>query len=215
MRMIGVLDYGIGNIGSILNMLKKVGVKAQPVTTGEALSTCDRLILPGVGAFDQGMALLEKSGMRGALDEAVTSGKPILGICLGMQMLGLCSEEGVSDGLGYIPFSMRRFRLDGHPELKVPHMGWDRVRIVRPEAALVQGLEQPARFYFVHSYYAVCEDERDVLMECDYGVHFAAAVHRGNVWGVQFHPEKSHRFGLQLLTAFQQGAVPRDPGPRP
>lgn len=213
--MIGVLDYGIGNIGSILNMLKKVGVKAQPVTTGEALSTCDRLILPGVGAFDQGMALLNQSGMRGALDEAVASGKPVLGICLGMQMLGLRSEEGVSDGLGYIPFSMRRFCLDDHPELKVPHMGWDRVEIMQPEASLVQGLEQPARFYFVHSYYAVCEDERDVLMGCDYGVHFAAAVHRGNVWGVQFHPEKSHRFGLQLLTAFQQGAVPLDPGPRP
>lgn len=203
--MIGVLDYGIGNIGSILNMLKKAGAEAVAVTTGESLSACGRLILPGVGAFDQGMALLEKSGMRAALDEAVASGKPVLGICLGMQMLGLRSEEGVSDGLGYIPFSMRRFRLDGHPELKVPHMGWDRVRIVRPEAALVQGLEQPARFYFVHSYYAVCEDPKDVLMECDYGVRFAAAVHRGNVWGVQFHPEKSHRFGLQLLTSFSRG----------
>ena len=87
----------------------------------------------------------------------------------------------------------------------MPHMGWDRVEIVQRDAALVQGLEQPARFYFVHSYYAVCEDERDVLMECDYGVHFAAAVHRGNVWGVQFHPEKSHRFGLQLLTSFSRG----------
>lgn len=203
--MIGVLDYGIGNIGSILNMLKKAGAEAVAVTTGEGLSVCDRLILPGVGAFDQGMALLNQSGMRAALDEAVASGKPVLGICLGMQMLGLRSEEGNSEGLGYIPFSMRRFRPDGHPELKVPHMGWDRVRIVRPEAALVQGLEQPARFYFVHSYYAVCEDAGDVLMECDYGVHFAAAVHRGNVWGVQFHPEKSHRFGLQLLTSFSRG----------
>ena len=215
--MIGVLDYGIGNIGSILNMLKKAGAEAVAVTTGESLSACGRLILPGVGAFDQGMALLNQSGMRGALDEAVASGKPVLGICLGMQMLGLRSEEGNSEGLGYIPFSMRRFRPDGHPELKVPHMGWDRVEIVQRGASLVQGLEQPARFYFVHSYYAVCEDAGDVLMECDYGVHFAAAVHRGNVWGVQFHPEKSHRFGLQLLTAFQQGAqgaVPLDPGLR-
>ena len=100
--MIGVLDYGIGNIGSILNMLKKAGAEAVAVTTGEGVSVCDRLILPGVGAFDQGMALLEKSGMRGALDEAVTSGKPILGICLGMQMLGLCSEEGHSAGLVHI-----------------------------------------------------------------------------------------------------------------
>ena len=100
---------------------------------------------------------------------------------------------------------MRRFHLEDHPELKVPHMGWDRVEIVQRDAALVQGLEQPARFYFVHSYYAVCEDKRDILMGCDYGVHFAAAVHRGNVWGVQFHPEKSHRFGLQLLTSFSRG----------
>ena len=120
--MIGVLDYGIGNIGSILNMLKKAGAEAQPVTTGEALSACDRLILPGVGAFDQGMALFNQSGMRAALDEAVASGKPVLGM-LGMQMLGLRSEEGVSDGLGYIPFSMRRFRLDDHPELEVPPHG--------------------------------------------------------------------------------------------
>ncbi|MDY3242526.1 MAG: imidazole glycerol phosphate synthase subunit HisH, partial [Candidatus Limiplasma sp.] len=113
--MIGVLDYGIGNIGSILNMLKKAGAEAVAVTTGEGLPVCDRLILPGVGAFDQGMALLEKSGMRGALDETVASGKPILGICLGMQMLGLHSEEGHSAGLGYLPFSMRRFHLEDHP----------------------------------------------------------------------------------------------------
>ena len=151
--MIGVLDYGIGNIGSILNMLKKAGAEAVAVTTGESLSACGRLILPGVGAFDQGMALLNQSGMRGALDEAVASGKPVLGICLGMQMLGLRSEEGNSEGLGYIPFSMRRFRLDGHPELKVPHMGWDRVEIVQRGASLVKGLEQHARINFVHSYY--------------------------------------------------------------
>ena len=154
----------------------------------------------GPGWIAQGVAEEYKTTRK-----AVTSGKPILGICLGMQMLGLCSEEGHSAGLGCLPFSMRRFHLEDHPELKVPHMGWDRVEIMQPEASLVQGLEQPARFYFVHSYYAVCEDPKDVLMECDYGVRFAAAVHRGNVWGVQFHPEKSHRFGLQLLTSFSRG----------
>ena len=199
--MIGVLDYGIGNIGSILNMLKKVGVKAQPVTTGEALSTCDRLILPGVGAFDQGMALLEKSGMRGALDEAVTSGKPILGICLGMQMLGLCSEEGVSDGLGYIPFSMRRFRLDGHPELKVPHMGWNCLDI-RPDAKLFKGLASGEYVYFVHSYYLKAEKEEDVAASSVYGVRFHASVEHGNVFACQFHPEKSGTTGLKILKNF-------------
>ena len=200
--MIGVLDYGIGNIGSILNMLKRVDGEAMPVTTAEELSGCDKLILPGVGAFDQGMTLLEGSGMRNALDAAVGAGRPLLGICLGMQMLGLQSEEGKREGLKYIPFSLRRFRLENQPELKVPHMGWDFVTLTQPEDKLVQGVEQPARFYFVHSYHAVCDDPADVLITCDYGFPFAAAVHRGNVWGTQFHPEKSHRFGMRLLRNF-------------
>lgn len=200
--MIGVLDYGIGNIGSILNMLKKVGGEAMPVTTAAELEGCGKLILPGVGAFDQGMALLEQSGMRGALDRAVREGRPLLGICLGMQMLGQRSEEGKSEGLGYIPFSLRRFRLDNQPELKIPHMGWDFVTLNQPEDTLLLGVEQPARFYFVHSYYAVCDEPRDTLITCDYGYPFAAAVRRGSVWGTQFHPEKSHRFGMRLLSNF-------------
>lgn len=200
--MIGVLDYGIGNIGSILNMLKKVGASAEAVTTADELNACDKLILPGVGAFDQGMALLDQSGMREALDKAVADGRPVMGICLGMQMLGLRSEEGVSAGLGYIPFSLKRFQLSDQPELKIPHMGWDYITLSQPEDKLVMGLEQPARFYFVHSYHAVCENPTDALMICDYGHPFAAAVHRGNVWGTQFHPEKSHRFGMCLLNNF-------------
>ena len=200
--MIGVLDYGIGNIGSILNMLKRVGGTAMPVTTAAELAGCDKLILPGVGAFDQGMALLTESGMRDALDRAVKEGRPLLGICLGMQMLGRRSEEGTSEGLCYIPFSLKRFRLENQPELKVPHMGWDFVTLVQPEDKLVRGVEQPARFYFVHSYHAVCDDPADTLITCDYGSPFAAAVHRGNVWGAQFHPEKSHRFGMRLLDNF-------------
>lgn len=200
--MIGVLDYGIGNIGSILNMLKRVGAEAKAVTGKEQLDDCHKLILPGVGAFDQGMALLDASGMREGLDRAVAGGRPVLGICLGMQMLGLKSEEGVSPGLGYIPFSLQRFRLESQPELKIPHMGWDFVTLDQPEDKLVMGLEQPARFYFVHSYHAVCDDPADVLMTCDYGYPFAGAVHRDNVWGTQFHPEKSHRFGMCLLSNF-------------
>lgn len=200
--MIGVLDYGIGNIGSILNMLKKIGAEACAVTDAQAAARCGKLILPGVGAFDQGMALLNQSGMREALDEAVKAARPVLGICLGMQMLGRRSEEGSSEGLGYIPFDLRRFRLENQPELKIPHMGWDFVELSQPDDKLVQGLEQPPRFYFVHSYHAVCDDPADALMTCDYGYSFAAAVHRGSVWGTQFHPEKSHRFGMRLLSNF-------------
>ena len=204
--MTGVLDYGIGNIGSILNMIKKVGAQGAAVRTAEELSRCDRLILPGVGRFDAGMALLCQSGMRRALDRAVAQGVPLLGICLGMQMLGRRSEEGPGEGLGYLPFDLKRVRLQDQPELKVPHMGWDYVTVERPQDPLVAGLGAEPRFYFVHSYHAVCDDPADVLMTCDYGYPFPAAVGRGSVWGTQFHPEKSHRFGMCLIRNFVKEA---------
>ncbi len=201
--MIGILSYGIGNLGSIRNMLKKAGTESEIVETPEALSACDKLILPGVGAFDSGMELLEKSGMRPALDEAVQSGKPLLGICLGMQMLGQCSEEGKRKGLGYVPFQNIRFRLDS-AVLKIPHMGWNYVTVADETDPLVKGFAEKQRYYFVHSYHAKCEDERDALLLCDYGYPFAAAVRHGHVWGTQFHPEKSHRFGMSLLKNFAE-----------
>ena len=144
--------------------------------------------------------------MRRALDRAVAQGVPLLGICLGMQMLGRRSEEGPGEGLGYLPFDLKRFRLQDQPELKVPHMGWDYVTVERPQDPLVAGLEAEPRFYFVHSYRAVCDDPADVLMTCDYGSPFPAAVGRGNVWGTQFHPEKSHRFGMCLIRNFVKEA---------
>lgn len=202
--MIGILDYGIGNVGSIKNMLKKAGAAGMIVRTAEELQTCDKLILPGVGAFDDGMERLDASGMRAALDEAVAQGKPVLGICLGMQMLGLSSEEGKREGLGYIPFRNLRFHLEEYPELKVPHMGWDFVTLPDPADPLVAGQSEPPRYYFVHSYYAECEDANDALMICDYGRPFVAAVRHGNVRGTQFHPEKSHRFGMALLKNFAE-----------
>lgn len=201
--MIGILSYGIGNLGSIRNMLKKAGAASEIVETAEALAACDKLILPGVGAFDTGMELLAKSGMRQVLDEAVRSGKPLLGICLGMQMLGQYSEEGKRAGLGYIPFQNVRFRLDS-ARYKVPHMGWNYVAIADEGDPLVKGVTEKQRYYFVHSYHAQCEDARDALMLCDYGYPFAAAVRRGSVWGTQFHPEKSHRFGMALLKNFAE-----------
>ena len=200
--MIGVIDCGIGNIGSILNMLKKVGAQGRAVEQGEEMDECDKLILPGVGAFDTGMALLSRQGRREALNRAHEQEKPILGICLGMQLLGNRSEEGAAEGLGYLPFSLRRFCEERHPALKVPHMGWDEVRILQGDSALTGDMEAAPRFYFVHSYYAVCDDPDDILMTCEYGETFAAAVHRNHVWGVQFHPEKSHRFGMSIMRNF-------------
>jgi glutamine amidotransferase len=202
--LIGILDYGIGNVGSICNMLKKAGAQSRIVRTADELAACAKLILPGVGAFDDGMDRLDGSGMRAALDEAVRQGKPVLGICLGMQMLGLSSEEGTRAGLGYIPFRNVRFRLSDQPALKVPHMGWDVVTLTDEADPFVRCITDTPRYYFVHSYHALCEDGGDALMLCDYGYPFAAAVRRGNVRGTQFHPEKSHRFGMALLQNFAE-----------
>jgi glutamine amidotransferase len=202
--LIGILDYGIGNVGSIRNMLKKAGAASEIVHTAAELSACQKLILPGVGAFNEGMERLDGSGMRSALDEANVQGKPILGICLGMQMLGLNSEEGQNAGLGYIPFRNVRFRLAVEQGLKVPHMGWNVVTLAKPEDSLLRGLTGQQRYYFVHSYYAVCENPTDILLACDYGIPFTAAVARANIWGTQFHPEKSHRFGMALLKNFAE-----------
>jgi imidazole glycerol-phosphate synthase subunit HisH len=202
--LIGILDYGIGNVGSIRNMLKKAGAASEIVHTAAELSACQKLILPGVGAFDEGMERLDGSGMHMALDEANAQGKPILGICLGMQMLGLSSEEGHLAGLGYVPFRNVRFRFPAEAALKVPHMGWNVVTLSKPEDSLLRGLTGQQRYYFVHSFYAVCENPADTLLSCDYGIPFTAAIAHDNVWGTQFHPEKSHRFGMALLKNFAE-----------
>ncbi len=200
--MIGILDYGIGNIGSIKNMLSKIGEKNTIYLKKiEDFDMVDKIILPGVGSFDQGMHLLEESGMREKLDEHVLNlHKPVLGICLGMQMLGLKSEEGNEKGLGYIDFSCSKFSFE-ESKLKVPHMGWDYVGVPGDEP-LVRNLGEKPRFYFVHSYYATCTNPEDVLLTCDYGHSFAAAVHHKNIYGTQFHPEKSHSFGMRLFENF-------------
>lgn len=201
--MIAITDYGIGNIGSIFNMLKKTGEKNILVAHDpETLNKADKVILPGVGAFDTAVHMLKKRGFWDALkDIAMSEKKPILGICLGMQLLGRGSEEGKELGLGLLPFDCIKFRFKDS-ELKVPHMGWDYVEVVQKECVLTDHLSRKLRYYFVHSYYAVCEKESDVLMWCDYGHNFAAAVHRNHIYGTQFHPEKSHRFGMELLDNF-------------
>lgn len=200
--MIAIVDYGLGNLGSIFNMLKAVGERS--VITGDVkvIREAEKLILPGVGAFDAGMTRLDERGLTEVLREQVLIyRKPILGICLGMQLLGRKSEEGTLPGLGLIPFDNIRFRIEADSGLKVPHMGWDIVNF-KKEHPLVSGIEGTQRYYFVHSYHAVCDQKDDCLMTCEYGYEFVAAVARENIMGVQFHPEKSHNFGMKLLENF-------------
>lgn len=200
--MIVVIDAGIGNVNSIINMLKKINVPAILSNNIQQIEKADKLILPGVGAFDVGMQRLYKSGLIEAINKhALDEHKPLLGICLGMQLLGRRSEEGKDSGLGLIPFDNKRFAFDSNSQLKVPHMGWDIVTTPH-EDPLVEGLSSLQRYYFVHSYHAVCDNEDNVLMRCDYGYSFVAAVKKNNIYGVQFHPEKSHKFGMALLENF-------------
>lgn len=199
--MVAIIDYGLGNLGSIANMLKVIGEKSVITSDKELITKADRILLPGVGAFDAGMSKLSETGLVDCLKEqALEIKKPILGICLGMQMLGRKSEEGSLLGLGLIPFDTVRFQLND-TDLKVPHMGWDIVEF-KQKSPMIEGLTGRQRYYFVHSYHAKCDSKANVLMTCDYGYEFACAVVRDNIYGVQFHPEKSHDFGMALLDNF-------------
>ena len=199
--MVAIIDYGLGNLGSIANMLKVIGEKSVITADKDKIAQADRMILPGVGAFDAGMSKLTETGLVDFIkQQAVEDKKPVLGICLGMQLLGRKSEEGNLPGLGLIPFDTVRFQLDD-TELKVPHMGWDIVEF-KKDCPLIEGLTGRQRYYFVHSYHAKCDSNENVLMTCDYGYEFACAVVRDNIYGVQFHPEKSHDFGMALLENF-------------
>ncbi|MCM1044018.1 MAG: imidazole glycerol phosphate synthase subunit HisH [Candidatus Gastranaerophilales bacterium] len=200
--MIVIIDYDMGNIGSIKNVLHKIGEKDVIVSRDRTeIKRADKLILPGVGAFDAGIRNLKKYDLFSLIHECVRERQvPILGICLGMQMLGLNSEEGDCEGLKLVDFSCKRFSVD--KEYKVPHMGWDYVHIKKEDCPIVHNLSDAQRYYFVHSYYAECSNEDDILMTCDYGIVFTAAVARGNVYGTQFHPEKSHIYGMNLLANF-------------
>jgi glutamine amidotransferase len=201
--VIAVIDYGIGNVSSIVNMLKKIGVESKLANSPLDIELSDKIILPGVGSFDAGMKKLKSSGLIDSIIlHAVKKSKPTLGICLGMQMLGVRSEEGNEEGLGLIPFETVKFQLDDRIDLKVPHMGWDIVSMELIDDPVVQGLEGLQRYYFVHSYHAKCEKVENILMKCDYGYPFPAAVKNKNIYGFQFHPEKSHKFGMALLENF-------------
>ena len=199
--MIVIVDYGMGNLGSISNMFQKVGAKATISSRVEDILAAEKLILPGVGAFDHGMNALADRGLIPPLNNKVLEQKtPCLGICLGMQLLTLSSEEGVAAGLGWVPARTVRFQFNNGENLKIPHMGWNSVRPA-PKSRLFFGLESP-RFYFVHSYFVQCENAEDIAAEASYGQVFIAAVEHENIFGVQFHPEKSHKHGMALMRNF-------------
>lgn len=200
--MITIVDYGVGNVASLANMLDYLGHETRVSGDPAVVARATRILLPGIGAFDKAMKTLEASGLieplrAAALDRRV----PILGVCLGMQLLGRGSEEGELPGLGFIPADTKKLQ-PADPTLKVPNTGWRDLAAIR-RGQLFPEIENQ-RFYFVHSYRMVCDDDRDVSAQIEYGGPVTVAVSRGNIHGVQFHPEKSHRFGMRLLNAFAE-----------
>lgn len=200
--MIAIVDYQAGNIGSIRNMLKKIGYDSLITSSIAEIEAADHIIVPGVGSFDYGMQKLRDFNLVDVLNRKKESGTPILGICLGAQLMCNRSEEGILPGLGWIPGEVKRFPgSEGGKKYTVPHMGWDIVQQTK-SSKLFEEVEQPARFYFVHSYYIQCQQPEAVLTQNRYSTTYHSAFELDNVMGVQYHPEKSHKFGKQLLKNF-------------
>ena len=198
--MIQIIDYGMGNLRSVQKALERLGHAAAICTDPAALARADRVILPGVGAFRDAIAQLREQGFEAPLREHIASGRPLLGICLGLLLLfDVSYEDGEYRGLGIVPGEVVRF--PPAPGLKVPHMGWNALRIVRPDP-LLAGIEDGAHMYFVHSYYVVPRDESVIACRTEHGTPFVSMIARGNLFATQFHPEKSQRAGLQLLENF-------------
>ncbi|WP_119417833.1 imidazole glycerol phosphate synthase subunit HisH [Desertibaculum subflavum] len=199
--MIGIVSCGIGNVQSVLNAFARLGHEAMAVEDPARLGEADRIVLPGVGAFPSCMRRLQESGFRAALDRDVKSGKPFLGVCVGMQLMAETGTEfGDMPGLGYIPGRVELIPKTS-PDLRIPHIGWNDLRIARP-TPLLAGLDTDSACYFVHSYALRCAEEQDVAAWTDYGSPVVAAVARGNVFGLQAHPEKSQLVGLRILDNF-------------
>lgn len=200
--MIAIVDYKIGNVKAFANVYRSLDIPYVVAERPEQLVDASKIILPGVGAFDQTMRKLNASGMRKTLDELVLEKKiPVLGVCVGMQMLARHSDEGVEAGLGWIDAQVLKFQSTPKRPLAIPHMGWNDVKPCQ-ENALFEGLASGARFYFLHSYFLSANRAEDVLATSEYGEAFDCAVIQGNVMGVQFHPEKSHGWGTRLLQNF-------------
>jgi glutamine amidotransferase len=199
---IGLLNFGVGNLGSIQKMLEKIGARSTLISSGSDFSSCKKIILPGVGHYAEGVRALKNSSLWDSLLQfSKQEDSLLMGICLGMQLLCKYSEEGDVEGLGLVDAAVKKFDFPNQPSLKVPHMGWNTLRTAR-ENPLLPMDEEERRFYFVHSYKVVPNNPDISIGQCDYGGEFCAAFQQGNVLGVQFHPEKSHRFGMALMKRF-------------
>lgn len=200
--MIAVINYGVGNSASVCNMLRKAGAKAKTTSDRNEILAADKIILPGVGHFDHAMQMLNESGLRGTLDRfAIELRRPTLGICLGAQILGKGSEEGKLSGLGWLDLSC--MKLPATSGVRIPHMGWSEIS-VRRTSPLFRHAATDARYYFVHSYYMRCNNTEDTIAVARHGIEFTCAVQSRNIYGTQFHPEKSLRHGLAVLKAFAE-----------
>ena len=201
--MITIIDYGVGNIFAFQNVYKRLNIPTRIAKSVNDLDNVNKLILPGVGHFDYAISQLNASGMRKRLDELViVEKKPIIGICVGMQMMARKSDEGNAEGLGWIEADIKKFdtsTIEHHT--KLPHMGWNDVKPISNHP-LFEGLEKDAIFYFLHSFYFECSNQKNIISETEYGINFTSSVQHDNIYGIQFHPEKSHSYGERLLENF-------------
>ena len=200
--MIAIVDHGMGNLGSVQNMLRKIGAESVRSADADVIRHADKLVLAGIGAFDGAADRLAELGLVDVLNEMVLDWHvPVLGICLGMQLMARSSDEGSQTGLGWLDAEVRRFSFPVGVNLPVPHVGWQEITPTR-RSPLFDPADGETRFYFSHSYHLVCHDPTDVAATATYGYEFAAAVHRGHILGTQFHPEKSHVFGAEVYRRF-------------
>lgn len=202
--MIAIVNYGVGNLTSVLNMFKRIGAEAIITGDAEEIKRAERILLPGVGHFDSCMQRFNESGLRAVVEEKAFAEKvPLLGICVGAQMMTRGSEEGIEKGLGWVNADTIRFKLSEHPQLKIPNMGWNELIISRP-SPLWDDLPSEARFYFTHSFHFQFDSDEMVTGKARYGYEYAAAFRKENIFGTQFHPEKSHKFGMKVLENFSK-----------
>ena len=200
--MITIINYGMGNLGSVQNMLKRIGVKSIISSDINEIEKAEKILLPGVGAFDAAISKIDELNLRPVLTYMAKEKKvPFLGICLGMQLLTESSEEGVLKGLNFVPAKTIKFKFPENSDLKIPHMGWNLVT-KKTESVLTKNFTDEFRFYFVHSYHVKCDNPINSILTTNYGYEFDSAVQNENVFGAQFHPEKSHKYGMQLLSNF-------------